>query len=103
MLLGVVSQFITLLIKVTVDLRLDMALPAGVPMHIHNVTKKWTRLDQVFVLENLMDAIISCKAWGSKRGLNTDHVPIVIKLDATLTRMQEAVTRNFRNVDWEKF
>ena len=92
-----------LLIKATADLRLDSALPAGVPTHIHNVTKRWTRLDQVYVSENLMDAIISCKAQKSERGLNTDHLPIVTKLDISLTRTQESTTRNFRNVDWEKF
>ena len=42
-----------LLIKVTADLRLDTALPARVPTHIHNVTKRWTRLDQIFVSESL--------------------------------------------------
>ena len=92
-----------LLIKVTADLRLDTALPARVPMHVHNITKRWTRLDQVFASERLMDTIISCKAQRGERGLNTDHVPIVTKLDITLTRTQETTTRNFRNVDWEKF
>ena len=92
-----------LLIKVTADLRLVTALPAGVPTHIHNVTKRWTRLDQIFVSESLMDTIVSCEAWKGERGLNTDHLPIVTKLDIALTRTQETTTKNFRNVDWEKF
>ena len=32
-----------------------------------------------------------------------DHLPIVTKLDISLTRTQESTTRNIRNVDWEKF
>ena len=50
-----------------------------------------------------MDAIVSCEARSGARGLNTDHLPIVTKLDITLTRMQETSTKNYRNVDWEKF
>ena len=51
-----------LLIKVTADLRMDMALPPGVSTHVHNVTKKWTRLDQIFISDSMMDAIVSCEA-----------------------------------------
>ena len=92
-----------LLIRTTTDLRLDPALPAGTPTHIHNVTKKWTRLDQVFITENTNDCIISCEVRAHDRGLNTDHMPIITKLDITLSRVPEKITNNFRNVDWEKF
>jgi hypothetical protein len=37
------------------------------------------------------------------RGLNTDHVPIVTKIDATLGRIRTSITNNFRNIDWEEF
>ena len=50
-----------------------------------------------------MDTIVSCEAWKGERGLNMDHLPIVTKLDIALTRTQETTTKNFRNVDWEKF
>lgn len=91
------------LIKLLVDLRLDAALPAGIPTHIHNVTKRWTRLDQVFITENTLDTVISCEARLNDRGLNTDHGPIITKLDIALGRTAETVSNNFRNVDWEKF
>ena len=35
------------LIRMTVELRLDTALLAGMPTNIHNITKRWTCLDQV--------------------------------------------------------
>ena len=91
------------LIRLTAELRLDTALPAGMPTHMHNITKKWTRLDQVYVSENTLDTLISCKTRCHDRGLNTDHILIVTKLDVAMCRTPETVSKNFRNVDWEKF
>ena len=91
------------LIKATADLQLDMALPAGIPTHHHFVTKKWSRLDQVFVTENTTDILISCEAKVNDKGLNTDHIPIVTRLDVKVGKTPETKTNNYRNVDWEKF
>jgi exonuclease III len=33
------------LIEAVFLLGLELALPSGIPTHLHNVTKKWTRLD----------------------------------------------------------
>lgn len=81
------------LIKMTTELRLDT-------VHIHNVTKKWMRLDQVYMLENTLDTLISCETQCNDRGLNTDHVVIVTKLDVTMCRTLETVSNNFRNIYW---
>jgi hypothetical protein len=35
------------LLSAVAELGLNLALPPGTPTHLHNVTKKWTRLDQV--------------------------------------------------------
>ena len=35
------------LIEAIADAGLELALPSRIPMHQHNVTKSWTRLDQV--------------------------------------------------------
>lgn len=91
------------LIKATADIGLEMALAAGVPTHIHNVTKKWTRLDQVFTSEHTMEKVIVCEARSHERGLNTDHIPIVTKIDASLGRTHSTETSNFRDVDWDEF
>jgi hypothetical protein len=48
------------LISAVAEARLDLALPPGIPMHLHNITKYWTRLDQVFISEEAMEAIITC-------------------------------------------
>ena len=91
------------LLKATAELRLDMALLAGIPTHHHYVTKKWSRLDHLFVTENTIDTVISCEAKPDDKGFNTDHIPVVTKLDVSLGRTPETSTNNYRNVDWEKF
>jgi hypothetical protein len=78
-------------------------LPLGIPTHVHNVSKKWLRLDQVFISEEHMDAIISCKALSHTPGINTDHLPILTTLDLDLARALSNPLKNFRNVDWEEF
>ena len=92
-----------ILISAVAGLGLDLALPPGIPTHLHNVTKKWTRLDQVFISEELADTVISCDVLKSTPGINTDHIPILTLLDLNLTRIAAAPPRNFRNVDWESF
>ena len=88
-----------ILIKATTDYGLNMFLALGVPTHIHNVTKRWTRLDNIFLTEHTMDRIHTCEVWTNDRGLNTDHAPIVTKIDASLGRIEDTKTKNFRNVN----
>jgi hypothetical protein len=55
-----------ILIEAIADAGLDLALPSGISMHIHHVTKQWSRLDQVFLSDYLMDMLISCNTQVSK-------------------------------------
>jgi hypothetical protein len=82
---------------------LDMALPPGIPMHIHNVTKKWTRLDNVFILEDALESILACEALSEAQGINTDHLPILTTLNLDLARAPSSEPKNYRNVDREQF
>ena len=91
------------LLKTIADLGMDMALAKGTPTHQHNVTKKWSRLDQVFASEHTIEAITICDTLPEERGVNTDHIPIITVIDLELTRMPAQIARNFRDVDWEKF
>lgn len=43
------------LIEAVIEVGLDMTLPNGIPTHIHNVSKKWTRLDNVFISDHSTD------------------------------------------------
>ena len=91
------------LINVIAEMGLDLALPPGIPTHLHNVSKKWTRLDHVFITEDHMDTVIICKALAGTPGVNTDHLPILTSLDLDLARAPSNPPKNFQNVNWEEF
>ena len=92
-----------ILISAVAGLGMDLALPSSIPTHLHNVSKKWTRLDQVFISEDHLDSIVTCDTLRDTPGINTDHLPILTTLDLNLTRAPKTSPRNFRNVDWESF
>ena len=91
------------LIKVVADAGLDLALPSSIPTHKHNVTKLWSRLDQVFISDHSENLLISCNTQPDQREINTDHLPIIMELDLTADIIQEEDINNFRNVDWDEF
>jgi endonuclease/exonuclease/phosphatase family metal-dependent hydrolase len=64
------------LISAVADAGLDLALPPKIPTHKHNVSKKWTRLDHVFLSEHSFEVLISCETLANNLGLNTDHLPM---------------------------
>ena len=73
-----------ILIHGIAELGMEMALAAGIPTHEHCVTKRWSRLDQVFSTEHTIELINRCEALPDEQGVNTDHFPIVTKLDLTV-------------------
>jgi endonuclease/exonuclease/phosphatase family metal-dependent hydrolase len=91
------------LISAVANAGLELALPPGIATHKHNVTKSWTRLDQVFISEHSSEALTACDALRRSPGINTDHVPILTKLNLAVTHSSNKIIENFRNVDWEKF
>jgi ribonuclease HI len=91
------------LIEAVASLGLELALPSGLPTHLHNVTKKWSRLDQVFISDHSTDLIESCDTETRFRSLKTDHLPVVTKINLEVPITQPSTCRNFREVDWEDF
>lgn len=92
-----------LLINAVAESGLEMVLPQGIPTHQHNVTKRWSRLDHVFISEEALDLIISCETLTVTPGINTDHLPILTTLDLELARAPTSTPKNFRDVDWDEF
>ena len=92
-----------ILLEAVVDIGLEWALPSGIPMHIYNVTKHWSRLDQVFLSVCSENMLISCNTQTEHRGINTDHLLIVTKLELSLRINEEKLVHNFREVNWEGF
>ena len=88
-----------ILISVVAEAGLNMALPSSIPTHFHNISKRWTRLDQVFISEEALDMIITCEALKNVPGINTNHLPILTTLDLNLARAPSSSPKNFRNVD----
>jgi exonuclease III len=86
-------------IEAIAEAGLDLALPAGIPTHIHNVTKHWTRLDHIFISDHSLDSIISCNTRLEFRGIKTDHLPIVTELDLEILVTEQSSVCNFREVD----
>jgi exonuclease III len=83
------------LIELIADIGLDLALPPGIPMHRHNVTKKWSRLDQVFLMNHSLKLLISCDMQTDQQGINTDHLPILTELSLPMTYATEESFTNF--------
>ena len=71
--------------------------------HLHNITRWWTRLDQVFISKDLLDAMITCNALPDRPGINTDHLLILTTLDFALARAPKGFPKNFHDLDWEEF
>ena len=92
-----------LLIQAVAEIGLDLALPAGVPTHEHNVTKRWSRLDQVFITEHTLEALTQCEAVPAEQGLNTDHFPIISDLNVDAELTPKKIISNFRDVEWKDF
>ena len=72
-------------------------------MHIHNVSKKWSRLDQVFISDHSTGLVNICDTITSQRGINTDHLPILTKLELATPIAEDSAMHNFREVDWGLF
>jgi hypothetical protein len=92
-----------MLIEAIVEAGLIMALPYGMPTHCHHVTKCWSRLDQVFILEHSENMLMACEVLTGHRGINIDHLPILTELNLEVTFHKQEPIPNFREVDWEEF
>ena len=91
------------LIEAVADAGLELALPSGIPTHKHNVTKKWSRVDQVFVSDHSENAIITCDTQIDQWGINTDHLPILTIMNLSAEIKEASEIPNFREVDWDEF
>ena len=68
------------LIKLIVTYDLIMPLSKGIPMLKHMVTKRYSKLDNIFCIEGLKDLIVTCKVNPTIQPTSIDHFPIITKL-----------------------
>ncbi|KAG1808229.1 uncharacterized protein BJ212DRAFT_1235595, partial [Suillus subaureus] len=78
-------------------------LPVGIPTLQSTSTGNWTKPDNVFGMEFLLNTIVSCKTAPELRGPKTDHLPILITLELESPRTNEEPCRNWHGIDWDTF
>jgi len=91
------------LIEAIADAGLELALPSGIPMHQHNVTKSWSRLDWVFLSGHSLDLLLSCDTQTDSQGILMDHLLVLTELNLYLGPSTDKLFTNFREVDWMEF
>ena len=92
-----------ILIQGLAELGLEMALATGIPTHEHCITKRWSRLDQVFSTEHTVEAINRCEVLPEEQGVSTDHFPIIIEMDLAIASTRKTAVWNFKDVSWNNF
>ncbi|KAF9231251.1 hypothetical protein BU15DRAFT_7274, partial [Melanogaster broomeanus] len=80
-----------------------MTLPKDLPTLESLATKNWTRPDNVFCTDHSVEYVTHCYTDPALRGPLTDHVPILSVIELETPRVEYRETRNFREVDWQKF
>ena len=83
------------LIELVVDQDMYMALPKGIPMLKHMVMKHFSRPDNVFCSNSLVNHILKCDTMLERQPGKTDHYPIVTILELAQERMMTNTSHNF--------
>ena len=91
------------LISHVAEFNLVMTLPAGLPTLQAMNTKNWTRVDNVFMSEELAETLICCNTAPELRGLGTNHVPIHMIIDTGIAAVTPKPYRDYHTVDWKAF
>jgi ribonuclease HI/exonuclease III len=91
------------LIDILTANNMKMALPAGIPTLCAHKTKNWTRVDNVFISARLEDKVTKCATLPGKKGVKTDHVPILTELNLEIAKKDFVPSKKFREVKWKNF
>ncbi|EUC61565.1 reverse transcriptase from transposon X-element protein, putative [Rhizoctonia solani AG-3 Rhs1AP] len=91
------------LVQLLSDHDLRMILPEHIPTHKHFVSKRHSRLDNVFASDAISDLVIECNAHPDRQPIKTDHFPIITKFNFTCEKAKTVLRRNFEKTDWSKF
>ena len=91
------------LIEVVAEAGLNMVLLSNTPTHLHNISKCWSRLNNVFLLNHSAEILLFCNTLSDQHGVCMDHLPIVTELDLSTAVTPPMFMPNFREVDWQEF
>jgi hypothetical protein len=85
----------------THDLR--MALPQGIPTLQAMAMKNFTRMDNIFLSDSLMNRCARCTTLTNRRPPKTDHIPVVWDLDLDLEHNKPTTRLDWKDTDWDEF
>ncbi|KZP05445.1 hypothetical protein FIBSPDRAFT_765833 [Athelia psychrophila] len=80
---------------------MTMALSPNLPP-LQTPTSSWTHPDNIWITPNSSNLVISCDVCPELRPAGADHLPILTKLNLTITRPAAKPTRNFCTANFEK-
>lgn len=80
-----------------------MALPAGLPTLEHSSSKTWTRLDNIWVDNTLLNGVTRCIVEPGQRPIKMDHLPMSLELDLTPSRIDVEERYDWRATTWKDF
>jgi len=80
-----------------------MALLKGIPTLQHMVTKRYSRLDNMFCTAHTLEHYINCNINYEEKPTKTDHFPITATLELEHVAADESPCYNFRMADWNDF
>jgi hypothetical protein len=86
------------LIHMVATYGMEMALPKGIPTLEQSSTKNWTRPDNVFASDTIINRFIKCDVDPYRRPPLADHLPIISEIDITPTDSAEKERRDWRDV-----
>ena len=90
------------LIDLAATWNMHMALRPGVNTLESTSSKNYTRPDNVWINEELLQNVIQCDVLPDQRPVCTDHLPITTVLDISPSRHNPPPRLNWRDVDWPK-
>ncbi|EUC54465.1 endonuclease/exonuclease/phosphatase, partial [Rhizoctonia solani AG-3 Rhs1AP] len=81
------------LIQLLGDHDLRMILPERIPTHEHFVSKRYSRLDNVFASDTISGLVIECNVHPDRQPIKTDHFPIITKFNLTCEKAPPILKR----------
>jgi hypothetical protein len=91
------------LIDLVSEHNLLMALPKDLPTLQSSSTKNYTRTDNIFASERLVERLVGCNTALDRRPPRTNHLPIFFRVKVEAPRAREIKRYNFKEGDWAQF
>jgi hypothetical protein len=92
-----------LLIQLTIQENMKMALPPGIPTLEAMASKNRTRVDNVYCDERTLALVDMCDTRKDWRPVKTDHFPIITHVRLMVERGAERPRFDYCLVDWAEF